>query len=120
MKKAPYFFAALLLIFSINFAFAQKKAKVEILSMKVYGNCTQCKERIELALDTKGVKFAEWNVDTKELRVRYKPDKISIEQIHEKVAAVGHDTELKKAPDSVYQKLPDCCLYREKPNTHHD
>jgi Cu(I)/Ag(I) efflux system membrane fusion protein len=50
----------------------------------------------------------------------YNPDKISIEQIHQLIAKAGHDTEKVKAPDSIYSKLPDCCLFREKPNTHHD
>lgn len=89
-------------------------------NIKVYGNCGQCKERIESALDVKGIKSAEWNVETKMLEVVYVPEKISIEQIHKIIAGVGHDTEREKATDAVYRKLPDCCLYRENPNTHHE
>lgn len=96
------------------------KKGIETITFKVYGNCSQCKGRIEEAMDTKGVKFAEWNVDSKQLTVKYNPEKITVEQLHEKVASVGHDTDLKKAKDEVYRELPDCCLYREKPNTHHD
>ena len=36
-------------------AFAQK-SKTEKVTFKVLGNCTQCKERIELACDQKGIK----------------------------------------------------------------
>jgi copper chaperone CopZ len=89
-------------------------------TFKVFGNCTACKERIEEALDAPGIKSADWNIDTKELKLVYNPDKISIEQIHQLIAKAGHDTEKVKAPDSIYSKLPDCCLFREKPNTHHD
>jgi hypothetical protein len=100
-------------------AFAQK-SKTEKVTFKVLGNCTQCKERIELACDQKGIKMAEWNIDTKVMTVVYNPSKITLEKIHEYIAAVGHDTELKKAEDKVYKDLPGCCLFRENPNTHHD
>ena len=89
-------------------------------SIKVFGNCTSCKERIEEALDVPGIKSAEWNIDTKELKLVYNSDKISIDQIHQIIAKAGHDTEKVKAPDSIYSKLPECCLFRENPNTHHD
>lgn len=87
---------------------------------KVFGNCPQCKERIELALDVKGVKSAEWNVDTKIIEVVFIADKISLDKIHLLIANCGHDTEKTKAPDNVYLKLPDCCMYRDNDNTHHD
>jgi copper chaperone CopZ len=89
-------------------------------AIKVFGNCTACKERIEEALDVQGIKSAEWNIDTKELKLVYNSEKISIEQIHQIIAKAGHDTEKVKAPDSIYNKLPECCLFRENPNTHHD
>jgi hypothetical protein len=87
---------------------------------KVYGNCTECKERIELACDVKGIQVANWNIDTKRMFVKYDTDKISLDSIHALIAAVGHDTDLKKAADSTYIKLPNCCLYRDHDNTHHD
>jgi copper chaperone CopZ len=89
-------------------------------TFKVFGNCTECKERIEQALDVKGVQVANWNIDSKQLFVKYDAEKISIAQIHTLIAAVGHDTDKMKAPDSVYIKLPDCCLFRSGDNTHHD
>lgn len=110
-------FALLMLVMTPVFAYIFPPVKTTI---KVSGNCGQCKSRIENALDMKGIKSAEWNVDTKMLEVVYVPEKISIEQINKLIASVGHDTETEKAADSVYLKLPDCCLYRENPNTHHD
>ncbi|MCX6187958.1 MAG: cation transporter [Bacteroidetes bacterium] len=89
-------------------------------SFKVYGNCGMCKERIEVALDTKGIKEVEWDVDTKMLQIVYDSSKISMQQIHQKITAVGHDTESDKAPDSIYVNLPKCCLFRDNKNTHHD
>ena len=91
---------------------AQKKVVQD--SIKVYGNCIMCKRRIEASLfDANGVKSVDWNVHTKNMFVAYRPDKISKEEIHERVAIAGHDTEKSKAPDSVYTQLPFCCLYRD-------
>jgi periplasmic mercuric ion binding protein len=87
-------------------------SKVVTANLKVYGNCGMCKERIEKALDTKGVKQAKWNIATKNLEVVYVPEKISEKKIRELVSAVGHDTDSTKASDKVYAKLPFCCLYR--------
>lgn len=108
------------LIAALVFITAAFTYKPEVAKFKVFGNCGECKERIELALDQPGIRSAEWNIDSKIVEVVYVAEKITLKQIHELIAKAGHDTELAKAPDSVYAKLPDCCLYREKPNTHHD
>lgn len=89
------------------------QSKIVTTHFKVYGNCTMCKKRIETALDHKGIKEAVWNVKSKELEVVYNNSKISELEIHELVAAAGHDTDLVKAKDEVYATLPFCCLYRD-------
>ena len=81
-------------------------------SFKVFGVCEQCKHRIEGALKVKGIKNADWNIDTKILSLTYEPPKISLDKIHNKIAAAGHDTWLKKANDAVYNALPKCCYYK--------
>lgn len=105
----------LLIIFIALFSFlsAQNKNVVET-KIKVEGNCDQCKERIENALDVKGVKFVDWNSKTKILELAYIPKKITIDEIHAIIAKAGHDTEKVKATDKDYQSLSDCCLYRDK------
>ena len=82
-------------------------------SIKVLGNCTMCKARIEKVLDHKGIKKAEWSPKTKQLEVVYNSSKITEQQIHDLIASVGHDTEKAKAKDEVYAALPFCCLYRD-------
>ena len=73
-----------------------------------------CKERIEkAALHTKGVKYAVWNVDTKEFYCIYNENKTSVNAIKQAIADAGHDTDAFKAADTVYENLPECCLYRE-------
>ena len=83
---------------------------------KVYGNCGMCKTRIEKALKTEGVRYAVWDTDTKILTVKFNPEVITLDELHQKCADVGHDTEKVKAKDEVYENLHGCCLYdRENP-----
>ncbi|MGZ3864482.1 MAG: heavy-metal-associated domain-containing protein [Bacteroidia bacterium] len=111
MKKV---FLILLSIITIG-SFAQEKSKdVKTLTLKVAGNCEQCKNRIENASDIKGVKVAEWDSKTQMLKVTYRPDKVTEEQIKQAVLSSGHDVEGAKAPDAAYDKLPDCCKFRDK------
>ena len=109
MKSIISFF--ILVLIGSTAALAQ--SKVEKISITVYGNCTMCKNRIEAALDHKGIKTAVWSAKTKKLDVVYVPSKITEQQIHEIVASVGHDTDKVKAKDEVYSDLPFCCLYRD-------
>jgi hypothetical protein len=104
----------------ITFPAAGQKAtnKVQTIEFKAYGLCGMCKERIENAALIKGVKFTEWNKQTDMLKVVYNPQKVKLEDIHAAVAAVGHDTDLVKADDNVYKKLPKCCAYRDSNNKH--
>jgi len=83
-------------------------------SFKVYGNCGMCKKRIERATAVDGITKSDWNVDTKMMTVTYDPTKLSNDAIQKKIAAIGHDTEKEKAVDSVYNKLPGCCIYDRK------
>lgn len=85
----------------------------------VQGVCVSCEKRIEKALKIKGIKSAQWEVETKMLTVNYNPSIIKLEGIHSKMAEVGHDTELKKAKEDVYNALPDCCLYKNPENEGH-
>lgn len=82
-------------------------------SFTVSGVCALCKKRIEDAAKGKGVQSATWDIDTKKLTLVYDPTRTTVEKIHERIAGVGHDTELKKADDAVYKKLHECCLYRD-------
>lgn len=80
---------------------------------QVEGVCGMCKDRIEGALDIKGVKFAEWDTKTGELFVVYKPKAISLIDIHTIIAEAGHDTEKIKATNEAYNSIHNCCRYRE-------
>ena len=99
-----------LVAFTATNAWGQKKAEIEF---QVSGVCGMCEARIEKALDVPGIVAAEWDQKTQKATVAYKTNVISEDQIHQLVAAVGHDTEKYKATDEVYQNLHGCCKYRE-------
>ncbi len=80
----------------------------------VDGVCGKCKERIENAAYVKGVKYADWNIDTHDLTVKYDSAKTSPEIFLQSIAKVGHDNELFKADDAVYNKIHKCCRYRKE------
>lgn len=83
----------------------------EHTSFKVGGNCEMCKDRIEkAALSVSGVSSANWDSESLELHLNYNKG-VSLEKVHKAIAGSGHDTELEKAPDEVYDELPGCCLY---------
>ena len=91
---------------------------VDTTDFKVEGVCNMCKARIENASLIKGVKFSEWNKDSKLLTVIYRVDKVSQDEIEKAVAEAGHDTEKVKADKKTYDKLPNCCAYRDGIESH--
>ena len=100
-----------LIILTSFISFAQDEVKKKEITFEVNGKCEMCKSRIESAIDIKGVKFAEWNEETHQMKVVFDPRKISENEIHQKIADIGHDTEKVKATDEAYNNLHGCCHY---------
>jgi outer membrane receptor for ferrienterochelin and colicins len=117
MKYIKFFCIIMMSIFS-SVVYAQSNLTDTTVSFKVAGACVQCKQRIQKSLKIKGVKLANWNVETKTLTVTYAPSIIQLDQLHQTVADAGHDTEKKKATDETYKALPECCHYREMVDEH--
>lgn len=83
-------------------------------SLEVNGVCSMCKVRIEKAsLNTKGVKSANWDSKTHELKLIYDARKASLKDIEKNIVAAGHDTKNFKADDEVYKSINACCQYRD-------
>jgi len=84
-------------------------------SMDVNGVCGVCKSRIEKAcLNIKGVKYAQWNLETHELKLIFDGRKTNTELIERSILKAGHDIGDKKAKDEDYAKLDHCCKYRDE------
>ncbi|MBL4561364.1 MAG: heavy-metal-associated domain-containing protein [Labilibaculum sp.] len=81
-------------------------------NFKVFGNCGMCENRIEKAvLAVDGVSLADWNKETKMIEIAFDSSKTDIHKVHMAIANAGHDTEMHKAKDEVYNELPGCCKY---------
>ena len=90
------------------------KQSLTHITFGVSGNCEMCKDRIEsAAASVNGVKSAEWDIKKKTIHVEYNSKEAQPTAIQEAIAKAGHDTELIKADDKVYDALPECCLYRK-------
>jgi len=95
----------------VNAQELKKNAKV---SIDVDGVCMMCKGRIEkAALTTKGVKYANWNVNTHELVVILDERKTNEKMVCEVLAKAGHDSKIIKATQEDYDNLHPCCKYRD-------
>ncbi len=80
--------------------------------VKVFGNCDMCKSRIEKAAKTvDGVASANWDKETKMMDLAFDDSKTDMHKVEMAIANAGHDTEMHKATDEAYNKLPGCCQY---------
>lgn len=105
----------ILAVFTFTAGYAQKgDDAVKETTFRVEGVCGMCEKRIEsAALRTKGVKQAEWNKESKDLKIVYNSKRTNLKEIQTSVSVDGHDTPTAKADSSSYAKLPNCCRYRE-------
>ena len=109
MKKAIVIIGMMLI--GVTGFSQNKNAKA---SIDVDGGCGMCMERIETAaIKAKGVKSADWNVQTHELKLIYNEGRTDLATIQQSIADSGHDTESIKAKDEVYNEIDPCCKYRD-------
>lgn len=121
MKKIHLLFAILVACATFQSANAQsdksqREIGIKTQKIKVSGTCSMDKRRIETAAYTvDGIKSAVWNEYSQVLTLKYSVfKKDASDNVQKKIASVGNDTEMYRADDSVYQKLPDCCHYQRK------
>lgn len=99
-------------VFFTHLLFAQNEtdAKKQTVIIKTSAECGMCKERIENKLNyTKGISFSELNYETKELTVKFKTEKISLEEIKKILSELGYDADDVKANPVTQKELPMCC-----------
>jgi copper chaperone CopZ len=98
---------SLVFISIASFGFAQTKSE----TLKVSGECSSCKKKIESAAKKAGATYAVWDVDSKELTIKYNSTSTNNAKIQKAIAAVGYDTPDFKATEEAYNKLDKCCQY---------
>jgi copper chaperone CopZ len=113
IKNFIKFTVLALLLFSSSEVKAQKTVET---SFQVSGICEMCKARIEKAVDVKGVKSADYDLDTHTLTLAYSSKIISESDIHQLLNEVGHDTEKSTCSEEQYDRVHGCCKYREHEN----
>ena len=103
-------FAGLTLLTALPVMAANKTVNV-----KVKGVCGACENRIETAAKSvDGVSVADWNKETKVMKVTFDDRKTNIKAVESAIAKKGHDTQDKKATNEAYNNLPGCCKYERK------
>ena len=91
-----------------------EKSKKKKTAMTVNGNCEMCKARIEKScLKTTGVKYAQWDVNSKQLNLIFNEYMTSKDEIQQSILKVGHDVDSLTANPDSYKELHTCCQYRE-------
>ncbi len=119
--KAIFYVLVFCLLMPVQMIQAQNRTGGDTaVSFKVFGACEMCKQRIENAVKGRGVKTAIWDVNSKQLSLVYNTKTITLEKLQNRIVAVGHDLENKKARDLVYNELPECCHYRGMAVATHD
>jgi len=107
--KLKCFLLAVMSVCSVSL-FAQSKTD----TVKVWGNCDECKSKIEKAALKAGAASADWNADNYQLVISYNNEQTSAVNIEKEIAAVGYDTQDVKATEDAYHKLPKCCQYERE------
>ncbi|MBL0025328.1 MAG: heavy-metal-associated domain-containing protein [Saprospiraceae bacterium] len=104
-------------LFTTNLSSAQTK-NLQIVDVKVYGNCGMCKKTIEKAANVNGISKAEWDADMAMAKVTIDTTKTTVDDVLKRIAAVGYDSEKFRAPDEAYNSLPGCCQYDRPAKKH--
>jgi copper chaperone CopZ len=87
--------------------FAQKPI---VISIQTSAQCGDCKQRIETTLNqAKGVVYAELNLETKVVEVKFKPSKTDATAIKTALTLIGYDADEMKADPAAQKALPLCC-----------
>ncbi len=102
----------LLMVFFIALAgtAASEAQKTKTVTIQTNAICGDCKSRIEKELNyTKGVVYAELDLETKAVEVKYKTKVLSEEDLHNTINNLGYSTNKSKRNEEAFQKLPKCC-----------
>jgi mercuric ion binding protein len=87
--------------------------KTQTVVIHTSAECGQCEERLEEGLNyAKGVVFAELDLETQNVTIKYSPKKTDVAQLKKVINGLGYDADDQKADAAAVNKLPACC----KPN----
>jgi copper chaperone CopZ len=102
----------IVLLIGTNCTAQIKNAKTE--TVKIYGNCGMCEKTIETAAFQKGTAKVDWDQNTKMAQITFDSSRTNIEEVLQRIALSGYDSDQFTAPDEAYNNLHSCCQY-ERP-----
>lgn len=89
-----------------SFSYGQVKTAV----IHTSAECKECKDRLETKLNyTKGIQFADLDIPSRDITVKYNESKISLDQIRKDINELGYDADDQKADPNAQKALPACC-----------
>lgn len=99
-----------LTMFVSCFTLVAYSQKVKTKVIHTSAECGACKDRLEEVLNyTSGIKYAELDLETMDLTVKFKTAKISLDEIKELISTTGYDADELKAKPEGLEQLPACC-----------
>ena len=100
----------MLMLVATCFTLLAYSQKVQTKVIHTSAECGACKDRLEGVLNyTSGVKFAELDLETMDLTIKFKTAKISLDEIKVLITETGYDADDMKANPEAVEKLPACC-----------
>lgn len=97
-------------ILFIGNGFAQEGKKTVEMVIATSAECGTCKKTLEEKLNyTKGIRYAELDVASKQLTVAYSPKKIAPDEIRKIISETGYDADDVPANVGSQNALPVCC-----------
>jgi len=110
MKYRLLMLVALLFVGSSAISQEKTNPKTKVVKFKTSAICGSCKDRIEESLNyTKGIVYAELDLETKVIEVKYKTKNLNAEKVKYLVSQVGYDAGETPRNKEAFNKLPKCC-----------
>ena len=106
MKKI---LSLLLVLFVFTISAQTKTPKTKVIEIKTSVIC-ECHGNLITKLNyTKGVVFAELDLESQMVTVKYKTKTISDSQIHQIISKTGYHADAMKRTEIAFKNLPACC-----------
>jgi len=84
--------------------------KTQTVTIHTSAECLECEQRLEEGLNfTKGVVFAELDLASQNVTIKYSTKKTNPEALKKVINELGYDADDQKAEAAALQKLPSCC-----------
>ena len=96
----------IIMVMFVGLSYGQKQTAV----IQTSAECGACKKRIETNLNyAKGVNFAELDMETKKVTVKFNTKKISLSEVKKIISETGYSADDVPAVPEAVEKLPTCC-----------